>query len=115
MWYGHVIHIFHVYFLHVGPRSKSSKFQRMDLCFVRWYGRDTRIRDGWQAKRPPRVGFVDCKDPGAFGFVHPDDILRAAHIIPAFELGTTKEFLPPSKARLETEGDEDYVSYYINM
>jgi hypothetical protein len=58
---------------------------------------------------------VDAEDPDAFGFLDPKDVLRGAHLIPAFAHGKTDELLGASIARLPHEEDEDWQYYYINM
>ena len=117
-WYGRVLGIFHAEVRHVGPRSKTEgRPQRMEFLWVRWFGRDMTRPGGWKYKRPHRIGFLDATDPdsGAFGFVDPAAIIRAAHIIPAFHYGRTKELLGRSVARhFDAEDDEDYAFYYVN-
>lgn len=56
------------------------------------------------------------EDDAAFGFLNPGLILRAAHLIPCFASGRTKELLPQwSLCRLPTEKDEDWDMFYVNM
>ncbi|KAJ6582167.1 hypothetical protein B0H19DRAFT_927963 [Mycena capillaripes] len=113
-WYARVIGIFHAEIRHVGMRSKDRRTQRMEFLWVRWYGRDLTHKAGWKAKRLHRLGFIDSTDDGAFGFLDPAEVLRGAHIIPAFHHGLTSDLLPKSIARRAEENDEDYVYYYIN-
>jgi hypothetical protein len=112
-WYARVIGIFHAMVMHVG---KGSAYEQMDFLWVRWYGLDTAARSGFKARRLHQVGFLDSNDDiGAFGFIDPQDVIRAVHLIPAFHLGTTSKLLPLSMARREDENDQDYERYYINM
>ncbi|KAJ7085599.1 hypothetical protein C8R44DRAFT_901648 [Mycena epipterygia] len=113
-WYARVIGIFHAEVRHVGPRSKSRKPVRMEFLWVRWFGRDLSYKAGWKAKRLHRLGFIDSADGGAFGFLDPAEVIRGAHIIPAFHYGRTSELLPKSIARRPEENDEDYLYYYVN-
>ncbi|KAK7021271.1 hypothetical protein R3P38DRAFT_3543752 [Favolaschia claudopus] len=69
---------------------------------------------GWKACRLHRVGFVDFDDGGAFGFLDPSEVIRAAHIIPVFHYGCTSDLLPPSIARRPEQSDSDFHFYYIN-
>ena len=110
-WYARIIGIFHAF---VNHRS-SPEPVHMDFLWVRWYGRDVGHRTGWNTKQLHRVGFVDGNDPQAFGFLDPSLIIRGCHLIPAFDHGRTKDLLPPSLARLNTENDMDSVFYYVNM
>jgi len=102
-WYAQVLGIFSL-----NCRLRTSQplvYTRYDLIWVRWLGRDPNFKSGWQKKRLPRVGFVpDSDSPDAFGFVDPNDIIRAAHLIPAFAHGKTVELLGPSFVK-ERDGD----------
>lgn len=114
-WYARVIGIFHAM---VGRAEVggTTTLEQMDFLWVRWYGYDTYARSGFKARRLHQIGFLDShEDKGAFGFIDPSDVIRAVHLIPAFKLGTTSEFLPPSIARREDEDDEDYERYYVAM
>lgn len=112
-YYAHVIGIFHSMVRQMGT---SNIFKRMDFLWVRWYGFDTKVQSGFKARRLCQIGFLDStKDAYAFGFIDPDDVIRAIHLIPRFQLGKTSLLLPPSMARHEDEEDEDYLRYYIAM
>ena len=112
-WYARVIGIFHAMVRRVGS---ATTFEQMDFLWVRWYGFDTHARSGFKARRLHQIGFLNShEDTGAFGFIDPSDVIRAIHLIPAFHHGTSSQFLPPSIARREDEGDEDYVRYYVGM
>ncbi|KAI6152506.1 hypothetical protein BKA82DRAFT_4457721, partial [Pisolithus tinctorius] len=50
-----------------------------------------------------------------FGFVDPNNVVCAIHIIPAFHFGHTSSLLGTSIAHQEIEKDEDWDWYYINM
>lgn len=114
-WFGRIVGIFHADILHTGPHSKSSEPQRMEFLWVRWFGRDTTHKSGFKARRLHRVGFVPADDPEAFGFLDPQEIIRAAHLIPAFHFGRTGELLGPSIVRQPQEKDEDWQFFYVNM
>ncbi|KAK7063419.1 GLOBIN domain-containing protein, partial [Favolaschia claudopus] len=118
-WYGRIVMISHLYVRHIGPRAISPGItQKMDVLWVRWFGSDP--DQDLSAKRLYRVGFVPMDESApdaaaAFGFLDPAQILRAAHIIPAFARGRTDSLLPPSVGRqFDAENDEDYNFYYIN-
>ncbi|KAE9405615.1 hypothetical protein BT96DRAFT_876633 [Gymnopus androsaceus JB14] len=99
------------------PRIET---ERVNCLWVRWFQFNEGYPLGFVAKRLPRVFFMDPKDPAAFDFLDPLDIIRAAHIIPAFHYSDVEEedpelVLPPSSiARRELEED-DWSCYYINM
>nr|GAT58250.1 predicted protein [Mycena chlorophos] len=111
-WYGEVLGIYHAY---VSLVHQSARPRRIQFLWVRWFQRDRRHRCGLKAKRLPRVSYVPHEDPVAFGFLDPTDIVRGAHLIPAFHHGRTTEYLPTSVIRPESSGDKDWVYYYANM
>ncbi|KZT63977.1 hypothetical protein DAEQUDRAFT_815297 [Daedalea quercina L-15889] len=115
-WYARIIGILHVNVKHRGFLSKSKNAQRMDVLWIRWFGRDNSAPGGFETCRLHRVGFIDSdsSDP-SFGFLDPRQVLRASHMIPGFSYGRTEEYLPPSIARQPEDKDEDYVYYYIGM
>lgn len=113
-WYARVIGIFHCEVRHVGEKSKSSKPVRMEFLWVRWFGRDLTHIGGWKTRRLHRLGFIDYASSGAFGFVDPAEVIRGAHLIPAFHYGRTADLLAESIARRAEENNEDYQYYYVN-
>ncbi|KIL55287.1 hypothetical protein M378DRAFT_173752, partial [Amanita muscaria Koide BX008] len=113
-WYARVVGIFHTYVIRSGL-DEAPVPQRIDFLYVRWFGRDLAHRSGWKARHLLRVGFVDSSDPSAFGFLDPALVVRGVHLIPAFKLGQTSEFLPPSVIRSKSDGDKDWVAYYMNI
>ncbi|KAI0739732.1 hypothetical protein C8Q80DRAFT_1124073 [Daedaleopsis nitida] len=72
-------------------------------------------------RRLPRVRFInsyDATDNFTLGFINPDDIIRAAYLMPVFVLGRTDEFLGPSKLARQMssdEDDDDYCVFYVCM
>ncbi|KAK0492982.1 hypothetical protein EDD18DRAFT_1310769 [Armillaria luteobubalina] len=118
-WYGRIIGLFHADVRYNDPHGncdhEDRQVFRVDFAWVRWYGFDSSHRSGFAAKRPHHVGFVDGRDPGAFGFLDPDDIIHAVHLLPVYRLGQTAEFLPPSIARRPEENDQDYERYSVDM
>ncbi|KAF8143030.1 hypothetical protein K438DRAFT_1634402, partial [Mycena galopus ATCC 62051] len=87
--------------------------------WIRRYRLDRTWRAGFKKKRLFRLEFVPDSDPDAFGFLNPDEVIRGAHIIPAFSTGTTEALLSSgSIGRLPRFGltdDEDWRYYYVNM
>jgi len=112
-WYGRVIGIFHAL---VRRMSGTMAYERMDFLWVRWYGLEPHVRWGFKARRLLKIGFFNSDtDADTFGFVNPCDVIRAVHLIPAFNLGKTSRLLSHSIARRSEEGDEDYECYNVNM
>ncbi|PCH42858.1 hypothetical protein WOLCODRAFT_74514, partial [Wolfiporia cocos MD-104 SS10] len=115
-WYVRVIGIFHVMVEHTGIYSTSKRPRRMDFLWVRWFGRDLSALGGFQTHRLHCIGFVPDDDRNAFGFLDPDNVLRAAHLILAFADGHTDRLLGSSGAcQIHGEDDMDYENYYVNM
>ena len=121
-WYARVVHVFHV-FVQVRENEHSPFLEptRMNVLFVRWFGRDMDYPSGWSAKRPHRLRFFGYRDTSAdaFGFIDPDSVIRGVHLIPAFAFGSTDDLLGPSKARRKLDGApnayDDWNYYYVNV
>ena len=108
-WYARILGVFHM------NVRQGQRVQRMDILWVRWFGRDLEEPSGWAAKRLHRIGFFDGNQPGAFGFLDPDIVIRAVHLIPAFMYGRANALLPKSIARRPSDKDKDWNWYYVNM
>ncbi|KLO06038.1 hypothetical protein SCHPADRAFT_895789 [Schizopora paradoxa] len=115
-WYAKIVKIFSLTFQYVPPGVApwDVLHQRVHVLWVRWYGRDTDAAAGWRRRRLHTVGFVPEGDDAAFGFLDPSQIVRGAHLIPAFRYGRTKEMLGESICRDAKEGNEDWKFFYVN-
>jgi hypothetical protein len=105
-WYAKVLGIYHVN-IRVSGQMQS---QRMEFLWVHWFGRDPDHEGGFKTRRLHRIGLLDPNDPDSYGFLDPGDVLRAVHLIPAFEIGRKK----PVDSEVD-EDDEDWENYYISM
>ena len=113
--YGRLIDIFTVPIYYKGSKPiVGARRQRLQVLWVRWYEKDTNYQDGFSALRLPRLSFVDATSPDAHGFIDPAAVLRAAHLIPAFN----HELMDPQPL----EGcyatrflSNDWNYYYANM
>jgi hypothetical protein len=116
--YGRVLDLFHVNARNDGPNSLLPNNQpaMLQMAWVRWFKLDTsQGPSGFHSLRYPTVSFYESGEPDAFGFIHPDEIIRAAHLIPSFRSGQTTEYLNvPSRARPETEVN-DWRRFNVNM
>ncbi|KAI9056308.1 hypothetical protein FKP32DRAFT_1599040 [Trametes sanguinea] len=122
--YARVVRIFHVNARlaaeipgHDMGSEAGSDFARFDVLWVHWFRLDKTYPGGFASKRPYRLELVptqewDSDEP--FGFVNPADVIRGAHIIPAFASGHADD-LRPSIARGLPEGSSDFRHYYVNM
>ena len=113
--YARILGVFHANVLQTMPGQSRAREATMEFLLVRWFRLDTRYKAGFNARRLYRLQFIPETDENAFGFLNPDDIIRAAHIIPAFAHGRTNEYLGPSSIREEDEVDEDWRYLYVNM
>lgn len=110
--YSRILGIFRVKVVHP---SLGNKAQELDILWVRFYEFDERYQAGWEARRFYHVHFTNSANGDAFGFLDPQDVLRAAHLLPGFRYGRTQALLPSSLARWESEHDEDWTYYHVNM
>ncbi|KIK18469.1 hypothetical protein PISMIDRAFT_35320, partial [Pisolithus microcarpus 441] len=114
-WYARIIGIFHVDVQYRGPELHKHAPERIDFLWVRWFARNRNLKTGWAMRRLPCIGFYPQGETEAFGFINPEQVVRAAHLIPAFRFGRTTALLPPSIARRKCDNDEDWDWYYVNM
>ncbi|KAG2123098.1 hypothetical protein DEU56DRAFT_713576, partial [Suillus clintonianus] len=73
-------------------------------------------RSGTHRARLPKLAFVDESDRDAFGFLDPGQVIRGAHLIPAFVSGrgTTSLRHGKSFARQDAQLD-DWEAYYVGI
>ncbi|KAF7359981.1 hypothetical protein MVEN_00725000 [Mycena venus] len=116
--YAQIIGIYHADVLNTADAA-NAQLQSMQFLWVRRYRLDRTFRGGFQRKRLHRLEFLPESDPNAFGFLNPDEVIRGAHIIPAFAHGCTAELLTgESIGRLDRDGleeNEDWRYYYVNF
>jgi hypothetical protein len=85
--YAQVLAIYHANVIYVGPGMLDYEPRRVEFLWVRFYQKDARVRSGWQAQMLDRIQFPSIFNNSSFGFISPDEVLRASHIMPAFSLG----------------------------
>ncbi|EDR00088.1 uncharacterized protein LACBIDRAFT_314828 [Laccaria bicolor S238N-H82] len=87
-WYARIIGIFHANIFHVDPKSTSpGNTHTMDFLWVCWFGHNTEYHSRFKARCLPHIRFFNGKEDCTFGFLDPNDIIRAAHLMPAFSQG----------------------------
>lgn len=108
-FYAHIIAIYHV-FVHSAANPEP---KRLELLWVRWMERDLSQLQGENSSQYTRVSFIPYSGvPGeVFDFVDPSHVIRACHLIPAFELGRSHDRLGLSMAR-NIKGD--WRAFYMN-
>ena len=120
-WYARVIGIFHATVSSTHPELEMTERsgRHMDFLWVRWFGMEPgRYRHGFRFGRLPKIGFVESADSYAFTFLDPAQVIRGAHLIPAFTEGRSSTLLPATKstARVLNPGEEDdWLNFYVNM
>ncbi|KAK7020396.1 hypothetical protein R3P38DRAFT_3549619 [Favolaschia claudopus] len=123
--YCRIIGIFHVDVVRNVPGA-SKVPTTVEVLWVRRFRRDTSYRAGFKAKRLHRLQFLPGDDPMAFGFVNPDEVIRGAHLIPAFAHGRTNDLLHQEEeedlqwrslalANEETHKDGEWRFHYVNF
>ena len=76
----------------------------MEFLWVHWYELDTLDPLGsWGLNGLDRLRFLSMDKEDAFGFLDPNNILRAAHVIPAFKAGKCS----PDRSRLLSNAKDD--------
>jgi len=111
--YARIQRIIHANVWHYSPGSSICPCPvRLDLLWVRWFRPVRSVQLGWDRDELPRLSFIPVTEDGAFGFIDPAQVLRAAHLIPDFAGSRTDKLLGPSQFR-DSEGD--WASYYVGM
>jgi hypothetical protein len=116
--YGRILDLFHVRVRNNGPNTllASNATATLEMAWVRWFTLDEpQGPQGFNSLRYPSVSFCKSDEQDAFGFIHPDEILRAVHLIPDFKFGHTTEYLDgPSMGRPKDKTD-DWKHFRVNM
>ncbi|RDB23027.1 hypothetical protein Hypma_009855 [Hypsizygus marmoreus] len=114
--YARVIGIYHVNVIYGGYLfgKRSYEAQRMEFLWVRWFEHvhNVEVEDGWAMGRLDEVQFGRIERTGAFGFLDPQQVLRACHIIPRFSAG--RHYTDGIGTSRFTQDGEDWNSYYAH-
>lgn len=110
--YAHVLGIYHADVIQVLPGHEAS-VHSIEFLWVHWYQYDATYKSGFKYRRLHRLIPMPLQDSQACGFVDPDDVIRGAHIIPAFAHGK----IPPP---IHIEGEPVVVQpswqyYHVNL
>ncbi|KAG8732310.1 hypothetical protein FRC11_014512 [Ceratobasidium sp. 423] len=100
---------------HAQVRFDGRPARRINFLWVRWLDYDEEEPGGWDVCRLDRVFYGKCRNDyelmNAFGFVAPHHIIRAAHLIPDFESGTT---IPPGCTSFSDNEESDWNYHYVS-
>ncbi|KIJ39141.1 hypothetical protein M422DRAFT_175581, partial [Sphaerobolus stellatus SS14] len=112
-WYAWVLGIFHSLVRIHG----TGEWQDVHFLWVRWFGHaDPRVWGSVNLQGLDCIGLVTADDDtDAFGFMNPAHIIRAYHLIPAFEHGETNTLLPSQSIDTATaDSPQDFNHHYIS-
>ena len=90
--YCQVIGIFHVDVIHNVEGAAQHPVLK-EILWVRRFRCDKSYRAGFKQKHLHCLEFLPSNDDSNFGFLDPDEVIRASHLIPTFCYGATEEFL----------------------
>lgn len=126
--YARVLGVFHADVVYVVP-GRPAQSHSMEFLWVRWFRLDRRWKGGFKQRRLHRLEPLPETDPEAYGFLDPDDVIRAVHLIPAFAHGRTSS-IPAERTGLSVTAeilddpadddawydcDDDWRYYYVNL
>jgi hypothetical protein len=87
--YGCVLEFFHIEVINDGPNSMNKGkgiVGRLDMVWVHWYEQDQEQGPwGFGSLRYPSLSLCKNTDASSYSLVHPDEIVRRAHLIPNFK------------------------------
>ena len=86
-----------------------------EVLWVRRFRHDKSYRAGFKQKHLHHVEFLPSNDDSNFGFLDPDEVIHASHLIPTFCYGATEEFLIEESFGHAPGELEDYRYFYINI
>jgi hypothetical protein len=111
-WYVHVLGVYHANVIYIEEGNTDHSPCRLNFLWVHWY-KLTDDNAGWGSWQLDTVSFplMSCED--SFGFLNPDDVIQASHIIPCMKEG----FVHRDQTGLShcTQDNADRKLYYINQ
>jgi hypothetical protein len=113
-WYARVLGIYH---MEVGLNTDGvMKMHEIEVLYVRWLAPLIDHHSGMNYARLPKVAFVDESDRDAFGFLDPNQVIRSAHLIPAFASGRGTSSLRHGESfARQCDELEDWEAHYVGM
>ncbi|KAF7299950.1 hypothetical protein HMN09_01002900 [Mycena chlorophos] len=84
------------------------------ILFARRFRLDKTWKGGFKRRRLHRIEFLPETDPNAYCFVNPDEVIREAHLVPAFAHGATMPVHYESIGRKPATFN-DWKYYYVNF
>jgi hypothetical protein len=110
--YARVLGVYHVNVIYTGPGMLDYQARRLNFLWVRWFQYSGTQSVQWADYRLDNVYFPPIASDDAFGFVDPEDVLRACHIIAGFASGKVHcDAISISKLANDSQ---DWRSYRVN-
>jgi hypothetical protein len=110
--YARVLGIYHVNVIYTGEGMLDYSTRRVEFLWVRWFEYVGSRSVRWDDLKLDSVRFPPMANEGSFGFVDPNDVLRACHIAPLFKKGTAR-LDGIGLSRLSNDA-RDWSHYYVN-
>jgi hypothetical protein len=115
-WYARVLGIYHMEVWLTGNGGSKPLKQHLEVLWVRWLAVLQGYRSGMRHARLPKIAFVEESDPDAFGFLDPAQVIRGAHLLPAFASGRGVSSLRQGKSLARPGGQlDDWEEHYVGM
>ncbi|KIK36572.1 hypothetical protein CY34DRAFT_94132 [Suillus luteus UH-Slu-Lm8-n1] len=113
-WYAQVLGIYHMdTWLNEGTQPVK---ERLEVLWVRWLALIRNHKSGINHARLPKIAFVEESDADAFGFLDPGQVIRGAHLIPAFNSGRGVSSLRHGRSVARPGGElDDWEAYYAGI
>ena len=111
--YARILGVFHCDVVHNNDGNLTTPVP-LSFLWVRRFRLDHTFKGGFKRKRLHRIKFLPDSDSHAYGFVDPDEVIRGAHMIPAFASGPSEQVPYTSLARKPDEFD-DWRYHYVNL
>lgn len=111
--YARLLGIYHANVIYVGPGMLDYQPHRIEFLWVRWY-RNVGVEHatGWDSRKLDCVQILPVSTGHAFDFIDPSDVLRNAHIVPAFSKG--KCYRDGKGLSLLAQDSSDWTEYFVN-
>ena len=110
--YIHILSIYHTNIIYTGDNSKNYEARWFEFLWVRWYQYQGPSVQ-WSGSKLDLVSFPPITSEGAFGFVDPDNVLCACHMILVFSGG--KKHLDGIGLSCCACDGLDWSQYYVNQ
>jgi hypothetical protein len=110
-WYARVLGIYHANVIYIGEGNTDYSPHRLEFLWVRWYEL-TDNNAGWGSRKLDAVSFSSMTREDSFGFLNPDDVIRASHVIPCMKEGVARR--DGTGLSHCAQDHADWKLYYIN-